>query len=179
MAEGLLRQHLADHGVDAFVSSTGLLEEGRAASPAAVDVLHSRGIDIADHRSRILERGQIERADLVLAMERAHVREAALLSPPAFTKIFTLKELVRRAETIGPRLPDEDLAQWVRRAGLGRRPTDHLGTSADDDVADPIGQPTDVYDDTARELDDLLERLVRLAWPAGADRPPGAVRSTA
>jgi protein-tyrosine-phosphatase len=161
------------------VSSTGLLEEGRAASPAAVEVLHSRGIDIAAHRSRVLAREQIERADLVLAMERAHVRESTLLSPSSFTKIFTLKELVRRAETIGPRLPNEDLAQWVRRAGLGRRPTDHLGTSNVDDVADPIGQPADVYDDTARELDDLLERLVKLAWPAGADTGPGAIRSTA
>lgn len=179
MAEGLLRRRLADAGIAATVSSTGLLESGREASTAAVDVLRDRGIHIADHRSRVLARDQVERADLVLAMERAHVREATLVSPRAFPRIFTLKELVRRAETIGPRLAEEDLTAWLRRAGLGRRPTDHLGASLDDDVEDPIGQPASVYDETASELDDLLDRLVGLAWPAGAAADSDAVRSNA
>ena len=175
MAESLLQHHLSEAGVAARVRSAGLLTEDQPASPPAVDVLAGRGLDLSAHRSRRLVAELIEQADLVLCMERVHLREAVLLSPHAFPRIFTLKELVRRGEVIGRRRADEPLNAWLAAANAGRRATDHLGSSPNDDVADPIGRPKAVYEKTARELDDLVGRLVDLLWgeaaPAAAPPP--------
>jgi len=165
MAAGLLESMLEERGVAADVSSTGRIDNGIPASAHAVDVLRGRGIDISHHRSRVLNHDQLEASDLVLCMEREHLREAVLLDPQCFPRTFTLKELVRRGQIIGPRLAGETLAQWLRRAGLGRKPQDFLGASVDDDVADPFGSSYANYEDTADELEKLLLELVDLAWP--------------
>jgi protein-tyrosine phosphatase len=170
MAEALLRHRLAQLGIVADIHSAGLLDAGVPASPPAVDVLGERGIDLSSHRSRRMARELIDRADLVLCMERRHVREAVLLDPSAFARIFTLKELVRRGEAMGPRGPEESLQEWLARANLGRRVADHLGASADDDVDDPIGRSREFYARTMAELESLISRLVGLlfAWVAAA-----------
>jgi protein-tyrosine-phosphatase len=157
------------------VSSTGTSFTGHAASPDAVATVRAMGVDIDDHRSRMLARDQIEGADLILAMERAHVREAVLIDPAALDRTFTLKELVRRATAAGPRLPAEPLDAYVRRIGFGRPPADHLGQSSRDDVPDPYGRSAVVYADVAEQLDQLLADLVDHLWPdAAADRAPAA-----
>ncbi len=180
MAEGLLRSRLADRGIDGAVSSTGISFTGHPASDHSVESMRVRGIDITGHRSRLLDRQQIAAADLVLGMARSHVREAVLLDPRSFPRVFTLKELVRRAELIGSRPAAESEAEWLHRAGSGRRPTDHLGASATDDVADPYGGPWEEYEDTADELQDLIDRLVDLLWPddrAAVDLAPTEARA--
>jgi len=47
----------------------------------------------------------------------------------------------------------------------GRRSVELLGASTDDDVADPTESMLGDHDTTARELADLVDRLVELAWP--------------
>ena len=116
------------------------------------------GIDLTPHRSRIVDATMIRAADVVIGMERLHVREAVVLAPEMFGHTFTLKELVRRGESVGPR-GDEPVEQWMARISAGRRPLDQLGWSADDDVADPFGRSVKVYAATAAELDDLVSRL--------------------
>jgi protein-tyrosine-phosphatase len=162
MAEGLLRHRLEERGVEATVSSIGLLTEGRPASDHAVDVLGATGVDITAHRSRRMTAALLD-ADLVLAMERRHVREAVALRPDRFGRVFTLKELVRLAER-APRRPEEPMHDWLDRVGAGRQPQDLLGSSGDDDVADPYGEHRRVYERTHAELDDLITRLVASAW---------------
>jgi protein-tyrosine phosphatase len=164
MAEGILRQRLDESGVDATVHSAGLLEAGRAASLPAVEVLSERGVDLSSHRSRTLVADAIRGADLVLGMARQHVREAVLLAPEGFGHTFTLKELVRRGEAVGPRAEDESIEQWLGRASAGRARSEIGGVSPADDVEDPIGQPRKMYERTAAELDDLLARLCDLIW---------------
>jgi hypothetical protein len=95
-------------------------------------------------------------------MARVHVREACAAHRAPLNRTFTLKELVRRGEEIAPRAAGEPVAAWLARAGAGRRPADLLGASAADDVADPVGQPRAVYEHTADELEDLLDRLAVL-----------------
>ena len=164
MGEGILRQRLTDLGVDATVHSAGLLDLRREAAAPAVDVMGERGVDLSSHRSRQMARELISNADLVVCMERQHVREAVLLEPSAFPKIFTLKELVRRGAAAGPRRSEEPLHAWLARANEGRRVADHLGSSLDDDVEDPIGRQREFYVRTANELEDLIDRLVGLLF---------------
>ena len=163
MVEALLRDHMRERGASAAVSSAGLLEDGHSAAPEVVSLLSERGIDLSPHRSRRLTRDLIEDSDLVLAMARDHLREAVLLAPAAFGRIFTLKELVRRGEAVGP--AGAGLGSWLGVVAGGRQRRDLMGQSPEDDVDDPIGGPLSAFRKTLEELDDLCRRLAHLLAP--------------
>ncbi len=166
MVEGMLRARIVERGIaDAMVTSAGFLSEGRPATDEAVEVMAMRGIDIGEHRSRVVSAEYLEDADLVLAMARRHVREAAVLTPECFPRTFTLKELLRRADQVGARQAGEPPGDWLARLHVGRSPTQHLGDSPDDDIADPVGSPLRVYKRTARDLDALVEAFVERTFP--------------
>lgn len=165
MAEGLLRQQLIERDVEALVYSAGRLESGRPAARHGVDVLSERGIDIGLHRSQTNSASLLEPAGLVLAMAREHVRDAVALAPEVWPRVFTLKELVRRGEEVGPRREDESLSAWLATCHEGRNRRDLLGQSSDDDIEDPYGQSRKAFEQLADELDFLIHRLVALLWP--------------
>ena len=169
MAEAFLRHRLEGRRADVNVGSAGLRLVGESASANGVDVLAERGLDLRDHRSRIVDRQLLEGTDLVLAMAREHLREAVLALPDIWPRAFTLKELVRRGGMIGPRAPGESIDAWLARAHSGRNRQNLLGSSSDDDVDDPIGLSRSAYEKTADELSDLVDRLVDLLWPAAAE----------
>jgi protein-tyrosine phosphatase len=168
MVEALLGRHVAERGIQAHVSSAGLLSDGQPAAEATERVMVDHGLDLTGHRTRRLTRELVAGADLVLAMAREHVREAAVLEPTAFGRTFTLKELVRRGRAIGPRPSGETTAAWLARVHAGRTPSLHLGASPDDDVPDPIGHRMAVHERTADELVELTDALVELLWSADA-----------
>jgi protein-tyrosine phosphatase len=169
-AEAMLRHRAERLGVEARVGSAGLLHDGQPAHNSSISTLAGRGLDLTAHRSRRLTAAAVRNADLVLGMAREHVREAVVLVPSAFPKVFTLKELVRRGERVGPRLPGEGVGEWLARVHAGRTSSDLLGNSAADDVADPIGMPRTAYQRMVEELDDQLDRLVALLWAAELQR---------
>jgi protein-tyrosine phosphatase len=164
MAAALLRARLSAIGVDATVSSAGLLEPGHPAAAFVSEVMQDRGIDTDDHRSAQINAALVGDADMVLTMERAQLREVVLSFPPAFPHCYTLKEIVRRAEQVGPRQPDESIADWLARVHSGRQTSMLLGRDAADDVDDPMGGSRADFERTALELDDLLDRFVTLAF---------------
>ena len=166
MAEAFLRHRLEELGVDARVHSAGLLDDGRPAASEGVRVLERMGIDTSRHRSRRMTYAMLEGSDLVLCMAREHLREAVLLSPDAWPRSFTLKEIVRRGEQAGPRAADQPFEEWLAKLHAGRSRSDLLGSSDDDDVADPIGGSRNVYQGTANEIHELVDRLVGLGWDA-------------
>jgi len=162
MAEVFLARRLEGYGVAAHVHSAGLLDDGRPAQ--GVEVLAAMGFDTAAHRSRRMTAAMLEGADLVLCMAREHLREAVLLSPTAWPKSFTLKEIVRRGEQVGPRAGGQPLDEWLAKLHAGRTRVGLLGSSEEDDIADPIGGSRSVYKTTASEIQTLSDRLVELAW---------------
>lgn len=162
MAEALLRDRLAGRGVPAYVHSAGLLEPNRAASAYGVDVLRARGLDLSHHRSRTLTRDMVTAPDLVVGMARLHVRESVVLAPEVWPRAFTLKELVRRGEDVGPRSPDQSLEEWLLKVHAGRTHTDLLGESEADDIFDPMGSRRVIYERTADDISALCDRLVSL-----------------
>ena len=164
MAEALLRNRLEATGVDAHVHSAGLLRDDRSASADGVAVMAARGIDTSTHRSRRISADMVAAADLVIGMAREHVREAIVLVPEAWSKTYTLKELVRRGTDVGVRTPDQPIDEWLAKVNAGRTRTELIGASTVDDVADPIGQPRSAYERTAAELTDLVDRMVDLVW---------------
>lgn len=165
MAEGLLRHRFDQRGIDARVHSAGLVTEDRPASEAGVEAMARRGIDISGHRSRRVVAVMVDSADLVIAMERGHVREAAVLAPGGFEKTFTLRELVRRCREAGARGPEEALPDYLRRIATGRRPNDLLGDAPADEVADPYGRAARDYEHAAAEIEDLVDAAVDHLFP--------------
>ena len=164
MAEAFLQHRLQELGVEARVHSAGLLHAGQAAPAYGVDAVGGFGIDTSAHRSRRMTRDMVADADLVVGMAREHVREAVLLCPDAWPKTFTLKELVRRGEQAGPRARGQLLDEWLAKLHAGRRRQDALGSSPEDDVADPIGLGAEDYRRTAAEIEELVVRMVGLIW---------------
>jgi len=170
MAEVLLRDRFRSSGVDARVASAGLLRSGQPASAHGVDLMRERGLDMGAHRSRTIAPELLTSADLILGMAREHVREAVVMATTVWPRTFTLKELVRRGEAAGPRQADEPMDAWIARVAQGRRVADLSGSSPEDDIVDPIGGPRSAYERLAAELDDLLDRMVAVAF-AGALTP--------
>jgi len=169
MAAALLVRRLAVLGVTVPVRSAGMIRCGDPPHPEVVSVMASYGIEIASHSSRVARATDLGRASLVLAMARDNLRYAVITEPGVWPRAFTLKELVRRGEQIGPRPPGEPFAEWLSRAHTGRERTSLLGDSAEDDVADPAGGSRRAYAATASLLDHLVMRLAELGW-AQAER---------
>jgi protein-tyrosine phosphatase len=162
MAEGLLSNRLETLGLPTRVHSAGLLAGGSPAAPEAVAALAARGIDISAHRSRRLSAPLVNEADLVLGLAREHVRQAVLAEPEAWPRSFTLKELVRRSELVGPWASGQSLEEWLFKVAGDRTHSDMLGESSADDVDDPIGGPPSAYEATAADLSELTDSLADL-----------------
>jgi protein-tyrosine phosphatase len=171
MAAALLARQLAALGVTVPVRSAGMISNGDPPHQEVVAVMASYGIETASHRSRIVCAADLAPASLVLAMARDHLRYATITEPGAWPRAFTLKELIRRGEQIGPRPPGEPFSRWLSRAHAGRERTSLLGDSLDDDVADPAGGPMRAYADTASLLDRLVTRLAELGWAHAEPHP--------
>lgn len=165
MAQGMLSARLAARGIPAAVSSAGQFGDGQPPPAEVISVMAARGIDVAGHRSRRVTAADLAAADVVLGLDRDHVRYASVLLPEVWPRAFTLRELLRRAAQAGPRAPGEPLSAWLARAAGDRTRRALLGSSADENVADPFGGAMAGYQATARLLDGLTRDLVRLCWP--------------
>jgi len=177
-----LARELGDRGIAARVTSAGRLSGGWPTTPENVEVMRTHGVDLAAHRSTEATPALVRDSDLVLGMAREHVRDALALDPDAWPRAFTLKELVRRGETIGARRVGETIPGWLARVAGDRDISTVLGSSPDDDVPDPMGQSIARYEATVDEIEQLVARLAELVWPgvappparSGAPTPPGA-----
>lgn len=169
MGEVLLRAHLEARGVPARVRSAGTLAWGGAATDHASAVMRERGLALDDHRSRPLRREDVEGADLVLGMTREHVWAAARLAEDAIERAFLVGELARLGRTVGARRVDEgeSVRAWAARVAAARR--DGQVGRAGDDVADPLGEPIEVYRATAARLDRELAVIAELLAPSSGD----------
>lgn len=160
MAACLARSHFEQCQVtDVTPASAGLLPGGQPATAEAVAVLKEWGLELDHHRSRQLTPDLLAQADLVLAMTSQHVMEVVALDASAWPRTFTLVDAVRRAER--PGCPDRrsDPAGWMAWLHAGRKAESLLKARRDDDIADPYGHSTRVYEQTRDRLDDLVSRL--------------------
>lgn len=106
-------------------------------------------VSVGRHRSRQLSADDLAPAQLVVAMEGAHVRYVRRHHPEAAPRTGTLRHLCRALDPGPP-----DLATRVAGLDLG------AATLADsDDVADPAGGSDATYADCATELWVLCQEL--------------------
>jgi protein-tyrosine phosphatase len=80
MAEALLREAAAARGLDVVVSSAGAgAWDGAPVSEGAYLVGLENGLDLSNHRARLLTREIVRGADLILAMSGHHLARVAEL----------------------------------------------------------------------------------------------------
>lgn len=171
MATTLARAWLDEQDVAAVaIDSAGTMldADGRPASDGALRSMSKRGLDLEDHTSQPVTSDMVARADLVLTMERSHVRALVNMEPDAHPRIYTLLEFARRAAAVGPRRSDQALSDWLEDVHAGRTARDHLGASPDDDVDDPIGRRQAHYDRCADQIAGALDTALDAAFACDA-----------
>ena len=92
LAEALLRHETDLRGQrDVSVSSAGLYAfPGSPADPKMVRYLETLGVKASPHAARQVSQGDVDRADLIVVMEREHAHEIAQQWPGAATKVQLL-----------------------------------------------------------------------------------------
>ncbi|MDD2568401.1 MAG: low molecular weight protein arginine phosphatase [Clostridia bacterium] len=130
MAECLAREIFPDIAI----SSAGLAGfSGMLASEGAIAAMAARGFSLEAHRSRAVTSYLLEEAELIIPMTSSHKRAVLAHFPEFATKVFTLGELAA----------DE---------------TENDNTALAE-INDPYGLPTEVYLDTANNIEKLLFAL--------------------
>jgi protein-tyrosine phosphatase len=163
VAEHLLQRHLDGRAVAAVVRSAGTHGGHTAVHRHTARAAEGVGVDLADHVSRPLDREVLrsDGADLVVTMTREHLRHVTAVDPGAWSRAFTLKEVVRRASAVDP-TTTSDLAAWRATVAEGRSAASMMGDDPDDDVFDPYGGPAAGHAAMVTEVGDLTSALARL-----------------
>jgi protein-tyrosine phosphatase len=161
LAAEILRRRLADRSVQVHVASAGIASVSLDVDALAVQAGFEHGVDISEHRPRMLTRSILDQdgADLVIGMTREHVREVVLLDSQAWERTFTLKELARRIRLQRDEIAD-DPARWAAALGARRVVSDLLGAASLDDVADPYRKTLAAHQRVAQEISIALNVIV-------------------
>lgn len=106
MAERLYARLLEAHGDKTRLrtASAGLwAHNGQPATPEAVALMTAQGLDLTQHRARALTQSMVDEADLILVMERAHLRDLTTRFARAETKTYLLTSVAgKRGELLDP-----------------------------------------------------------------------------
>jgi protein-tyrosine-phosphatase len=94
LAEGIAKikfpQNLSE---DIEITSAGSSAiEGLPASDTAVQVAGEQGIDISQHKTRLLSRSLVKRADLIVTMASKHRQTVGILEPSALEHTYLLTD---------------------------------------------------------------------------------------
>ncbi|MEU6774799.1 low molecular weight phosphatase family protein [Streptomyces sp. NPDC046759] len=158
VAERLLAAALPESGFE--VRSAGT--EARPAQLDAVTraIIAELGGKTEDFTVRRLHAGHVERADLVLGLERCHREAAVQLFPVALRRCFTLREFVRLTEGTRSGTPREAVRLAASRRGVVVPPPQES-----DGIADPVGAPPDVHTERALEVREAVLALAGILAP--------------
>ena len=159
MSEHLFRHCLLTSGVvDADVRSAGFLPSGTPPTERTVRAMAEKGFEVADHRSHQIG-PWIAKASLVVTMtaEQAQGVIDQYRSIAAIT--FPLRDLLTRAERLGPRRADQTESDWLAQIRSSRDWKSVFDTSHD--IADPTGGSMAKHRRLAAELAADFERLTK------------------
>lgn len=96
MAENLAQKYLSGSfpAVQIISAGTGAYENDPP-SPQALQVMREKGLEVKDHRARLLTPKMVEEADLVLVMTTRQKEDVLRIMPEAAPKVHVLKEYAR------------------------------------------------------------------------------------
>lgn len=169
-AESFVR-HLAT-GLPLEVASAGTLGiENVPAAPEAITFASSVGVDLSGHKSRPLTSAQAGLADLVCGFELIHVSTAVVEGGASPERTFTLPEIVKLLEAVGPSgelEPEARARDRVARAhSLRVQPAAYVPGQ---EIADPIGRSQLEQERTLRRIWELCGGLVEGLFEKSRER---------
>lgn len=176
LAEVLLQEEARRRlGPDApvWVHSVGVHGlDGRSAVAEMQREAEARGVDLSRHRAAAVRPDEVRDADVVIAMTENHRRQLLQRVPAAEERVFTLKELVRLAETVEAPAGDPPVAERVRTvAHLAHRARPTAPRAGDhEDVRDPYGGSRAGYREVAAEIDGLVAEVAAALFGDGQGR---------
>lgn len=133
IAEKILKKRVLEENLDIVVKSAGISAiEGYSYSKHAETII--RDYLDEEHRTQNVSKELLDWADLILTMTNSHKQKLVAQESELIDKIFTLKEYAQI----------DELSQKV--------------TSLD--VADPFGGDLVTYQHTAKEIEDLVNKLL-------------------
>jgi len=137
MAEGLLKKYLKERGKNNIeVQSAGIHAiDGFSPTDETVLVMKDEGLDMSYFMSRALTKEMIDKADLILVMERMHKEEVLKRSPGASAKTYLLTEFALKGTA---------------------------ESEEDPDIPDPIGMSLSYYKNCLAKIKLEIERIVDL-----------------
>lgn len=96
LAQVIFQRILAERGITDFnVASAGTwADDGNPAISAAKTVAAELGLNLENHRSRVVTRSILRRADLILTMQANHKEALQVEFPDQAARIFQLTELL-------------------------------------------------------------------------------------
>ena len=155
----LLGSYLADAGLDTRVSTAGMADRDLPVTDSARTLLAGRGIDVADHRSCVIDDSLMSTADLVITAEVQNVVFVGGQWEGSFARTFTLPELVQRGEAVGAR-SGAPLGEWLKVVSEGRPAGFAYMTDPTVlEVPDPSAQPASSWRATFDGIDQMCRRL--------------------
>jgi protein-tyrosine-phosphatase len=101
LAEMLLKYEIKRHRLENIaVSSAGLYAyQGMPADPKIIDYLSMTGVPWENHRARTVTKEDVELADLILVMEKAHLEALTSQWPQAKDKMELLSKYIAPDQT--------------------------------------------------------------------------------
>jgi len=150
-------------GLPVSVDSCGTLDmEGECSPRESLVAARKYGLSLDAHRSRFLGSAGLDTSNLVIGFERHHCAAAVVEGGASAEKTFTLREITRLLDEIGPATDatgEQRARDLVAAAHLFRS----KGRSfvPGEEIADPIGRPLQVHLDITGEVIRLCERLCR------------------
>ncbi len=134
MAEYLLKKML-EKRVDVEILSAGTGVFIRTpASPETVVTLKKEGLDASKHQAQAVTDILLKKADLVLVMTRQHRQQVLEMAPEIEKRVYLLKEFAR--------IPK--------------------GSETDLDIPDPIGRPSETYDECLWTIKEAIQKIVKI-----------------
>lgn len=167
MAEVLLRDAITRRGLSGVrISSTGTWGlDGSPATEHAEAAVGSVGVRVDEHRARTFSAALAEDADLIIAMTSVHLREIEEVAPGTAARTRLLKELVHlEPATVEGSSPEERLQSML----AAPRPTYVRAM----DLDDPMGLPLAVYERCRDQIQEGVDRLLRLVFEDPSEEAP-------
>lgn len=142
--------------------------------PDMARLVEFTGAPVDTFRARQLTEPMVRHAGLVLALSRGHRAVIVEATPAALRRTFTLREFARLAGLVDPADLDTALGgpDEARAATPGRRLSSLVPLAAarrgqvrvktaDDDVVDPIGQPSPLVEEAADHIWAAVRAIAR------------------
>lgn len=172
MAEALLRRLASDLNASIEVKSAGVAAlTGQPMAAYAAEALAKYGVNGEEFRSSEVTGELVEWADVILTMTTGHKRHLLERFPAAADKTFVLKEYAEEhAEASELFQQRESLAAEMQlKLALNQKITEEERQRLFEleqklpnfDIADPFGGSLEMYEQTAAELQRLIEAALR------------------